>query len=126
MDRCSAITRAGSPCANPSVPGKSVCLIHDTEGQAERGRAGGKARAANERAKREALAQAAALETVEKIRDTLVVITKAAIEDGDWSAATSACRCALDCIKNDFSVQAAELRQLVEQFIGQRGQRVPK
>src|SRR6266545_1801208 len=69
--RCTATTRAGVPCPKPAIVGKTVCVVHDTEGQPERGRRGGEVKAAKERARRAeelASAQAVALATAEQMR----------------------------------------------------------
>jgi hypothetical protein len=119
--RCTATTRAGAPCANAAIPGKAVCLAHDRDAQAERGRKGGFTKAAKERAQRADQAQALVLATAADLRATLTAATREAFADGDWAVVISAVRTGIELLKTaDLEQQVAELRQVIEAIRGPR------
>lgn len=124
--RCTATTRAGVPCSKPAIEGKTVCIVHDAEGQPERGRKGGHAKAAAERARRAeeiAQAQPIALATAEQMRAAieraLGRVEALGLDPIAMANATARLVTAAIAVHGTFDVQQqlAELRQLVNLYV---------
>jgi len=117
-NQCRGTTRQGAPCPRRALEGRASCRHHDPERMAVLARQGGHAKAAKERAAREALAAAVAVATVADLRALLLVAARTAVAEGDVANMLRAVSVGVELVKSaDLEAQVAELRELVERHV---------